>query len=67
VKRAAVLFVVLLAVGAYLWPGLREIGLTGLPGDITTVVEGYRLHLPVGTALLISAVITGVWRLLDRP
>jgi hypothetical protein len=67
VKRSAILFLALLAVGTYLWPWLREIGLLGLPGDLTTVVQGYRLHLPMGTALLISAVISGVWRMLDRP
>lgn len=66
-KRSAILFLALLAVGTYLWPWLREIGLLGLPGDLTTVVQGYRLHLPMGTALLISAVISGVWRMLDRP
>jgi hypothetical protein len=52
-------------VGGYLWPWLRELGLAGLPGDLTALVEGYRLHLPIGTALLISAVVSGVWRMLD--
>ena len=66
-KRLAILFLALLAVGAYLWPWLRELGLANVPGDLTTVVQGYRLHLPIGTALLISAVVSGVWRLLDRP
>lgn len=64
-KRSATLFLVLLAVGGYLWPWLRELGLAGLPGDLTALVEGYRLHLPIGTALLISAVVSGVWRMLD--
>jgi hypothetical protein len=30
------------------------------------VVQGYRLHLPIGTAMLITVVVSGVWRLLDR-
>ena len=64
-KRSAILFLVLLAAGAYLWPWLRELGLAGLPGDLTALVQGYRLHLPIGTALLISAVVSGVWRMLD--
>ena len=64
-RRSATLFLVLLAVGGYLWPWLRELGLAGLPGDLTALVEGYRLHLPIGTALLISAVVSGVWRMLD--
>jgi hypothetical protein len=67
VKRLAILFLALLAVGTYLWPWLRELGLAIVPGDLTTFVQGYRLHLPIGTALLISAVVSGVWRLLDRP
>jgi hypothetical protein len=67
VKRTAILFLALLALGIYLWPWLRELGLAGVPGDLTAVVQGYRLHLPIGTALLISAVVSGVWRLLDRP
>ena len=66
-KRLAILFLALLGVGIYLWPWLRELGLAGVPGDLTAVVQGYRLHLPIGTALLISAVVSGVWRLLDRP
>ena len=66
-KRLAILFLALLAVGTYLWPWLRELGLANVPGDLTTFVQGYRLHLPIGTALLISAVVSGVWRLLDRP
>lgn len=66
-KRTAFLFLVLLALGTYLWPWLREIGLVTVPGDLSAVVQGYRLHLPIGTALLISAVVSGVWRLLDRP
>ncbi|HEX5080215.1 MAG TPA: DUF2905 family protein [Geminicoccaceae bacterium] len=64
-KRSAVLFLVLLSVGTYLWPWLRELGLARLPGDTITFIQGYRLHLPIGTALLITAVISGVWRMLD--
>jgi Protein of unknown function (DUF2905) len=67
VKRLAILFLALLALGTYLWPWLRELGLAGVPGDMTTVVHGYRLHLPIGTAVLITVVVSGVWRLLDRP
>jgi hypothetical protein len=67
VRRAAVLFAALLAVATYLWPWLRQLGLAGLPLDLSTVVQGYHLHLPIGTALLVTAVICGAWRLLDRP
>jgi hypothetical protein len=67
VRRSAILFLMVLAAGIYLFPWLRELGLVALPGDLTTMVQGHRVHLPIGTALLISAVIIGVWRLLDRP
>jgi hypothetical protein len=67
VKQSVILFLVVLAVGTGLWPSLHELGLAGLPGDLMTVVEGHRLHLPIGTALLISVVISGVWRMLNPP
>jgi len=67
VKRLVFLFLALLAAGTYLWPWLRELGLAGVPGVPNTFGQGYRLHLPIGTAVLISLVISGVWRLLDRP
>ena len=64
--RWFILFLVLLVVGSALWPWLRELGLAWLPGDTTLDWQGYRFHLPVTTALLISLVVAGVWRLLDR-
>ena len=52
-------------IGTCLWPGLREIGLAGLPGDVVTEVQGYRFHVPLGLSLLITAAIYGAWRLLE--
>ena len=66
-KQSVILFLVVLAAATGLWPWLRELGLPGLPGDLVTVVEGHRLHLPIGAALLISVVISGVWRMLNPP
>ncbi|MGH6920192.1 MAG: DUF2905 family protein [Geminicoccaceae bacterium] len=63
-KQSIILFLVVLAASTGLWPWLRELGLAGLPGDLVTIVEGHRLHFPIGTALLISVVISGVWRML---
>jgi Protein of unknown function (DUF2905) len=65
VKRSAILFLVVLAIGTCLWPWLRELGLAGLPGDTSAVVQGSRLHLPIGTALLISSVVSVVWWMLN--
>jgi hypothetical protein len=67
VKRLTTLFLIILAVGSFLWPWLREIGLMGLPGDVMTEFQGYRLHLPISTALLISGAMYGAWRMLQPP
>ncbi len=64
-QRAATLFLLIAVIGTCLWPGLREIGLAGLPGDVVTEVQGYRFHLPLGLSLLITAAIYGAWRLLE--
>jgi Protein of unknown function (DUF2905) len=60
-------FCALVLVGGLLWPWMRQIGLARLPGDLELDVGLHTLHLPFATALLISVVIAGVWRLLDRP
>jgi hypothetical protein len=59
------MFVVVVVAGTYLWPWLREIGLVRFPGDLVTEVRGYRLHVPIGLSLLITAAIYGAWRLLE--
>jgi hypothetical protein len=65
--RWLITFGVLVAVGSGLWPWLHELGLRGLPGDmVVDLVPGYDFHLPITTALLISAVIAGVWSLISR-
>ena len=64
-KRAIILFVVVAVLGTLLWPGLREIGLARFPGDLVAEIGGYRLHVPVGLSLLVSAAIWGAWRMLE--
>lgn len=60
-------FGVLVALGSFVWPWLLQLGLGGLPGDIMVdLIPGFKFHLPITTALLISAVIAGAWALLDR-
>jgi Protein of unknown function (DUF2905) len=65
VKRTAVVFLVILGIATYLWPWLRELGLARLPGDVMTDIQGYRLHLPISTSLLITGAIAGAWRMLE--
>jgi Protein of unknown function (DUF2905) len=65
--RWLITFGVLVALGSLLSPWLHALGLPRLPGDLLVdLVPGYRFYLPITTALLISAVIAGVWRLLSR-
>ena len=60
-----VLGLVLLAAGL-LWPVLQKAGLGRLPGDIVIERENFRLYLPLGTSLLISAVLSLVLWWLNR-
>jgi Protein of unknown function (DUF2905) len=60
-----ILGLVLVAAGL-LWPLLQKIGLGRLPGDIVIERENFRLYLPLGTSLLISAVLTVLFWLLGR-
>jgi Protein of unknown function (DUF2905) len=65
--RWLITFGVLTVIGSALWPWLRQLGLARLPGDLTVdLIPGINFHLPITTSLLISAVIAGVWALLDR-
>jgi Protein of unknown function (DUF2905) len=65
--RWLITFGVLVALGSLLSPWLHALGLPRLPGDLLVdLVPGYRFYLPITTALLISAVIAGVWRLLSH-
>ena len=65
--RWLITFGVLVALGSLLSPWLHALGLPQLPGDLLVdLVPGYRFEMPVTTALLISGVIAGLWRLVSR-
>lgn len=49
---------VLLVVVGLLWPWLGRLPLGRLPGDIRIDRPGFRLYIPLGTMLLISAVLS---------
>ncbi|HXT81128.1 MAG TPA: DUF2905 domain-containing protein [Acetobacteraceae bacterium] len=54
----------LLALGL-LWPWLAHIGPGELPGDISIERPGFRFYAPLGSSLLLSAVLTLIvwlWR-----
>jgi hypothetical protein len=65
--RWLITFGVLVTLGSLLSPWLQVLGLARLPGDLLVdFVPGYRFDLPITTALLISAAVAGVWKLLSR-
>ena len=65
--RWLITFGILVVAGSLLWPSLHQLGLRSLPGDMAVdFVPGFNFHLPITTSLLISALIAGAWRLLDR-
>ena len=49
---------VLLVVVGLLWPWLAKLPLGRLPGDLRIDRPGFRLYIPLGTMLLISAVLS---------
>jgi hypothetical protein len=56
-KTLIYLGLVLVVVGL-LWPWLGRLPLWRLPGDIQIDRPGFRLYIPLGTMLLISAVLS---------
>ena len=65
--RWLITFGVLVVFSAALWSWLRQFGLAQLPGDMAVdFIPGISFHLPITTCLLLSALIAGLWALLDR-
>jgi hypothetical protein len=65
--RWLITFGVLIVGGSLGWPWLHAIGLPALPGDLLVdFVPGMRFQLPITSALLLSGLIAGAWKLLSR-
>ena len=58
--------VVFVALGAWFRWGPRVPWLGHLPGDLAFHGEGWRVYLPLGTSLLLSALLTLAFRVLRR-
>jgi hypothetical protein len=56
----------LLVVTGLLWPVLSKLGLGRLPGDIVVERDGFSLHLPLATSILVSAVFSLILWLFGR-
>ncbi|MCS6790478.1 MAG: DUF2905 family protein [Bacteroidia bacterium] len=54
----------LLLLGALLW--WLEKAPFRIPGDIVIEKENFRLYLPLGTSLLLSLLLSGLWYLWQR-
>ena len=57
---------IVLFIAGLIWPVLQKAGLGRLPGDFVIERENFRLYLPLGTSVLISALVTAVLWWLNR-
>ena len=57
---------IVLFIAGLIWPVLQKVGLGRLPGDFVIERENFRLYLPLGTSVLISALVTAVLWWLNR-
>ena len=53
--------IILLVVGL-LWPVLSKLGIGRLPGDIIIRREGFSFYFPITTMILVSIVLTLIFR-----
>lgn len=56
---------ILVAVGIA-WLAGERLGLGRLPGDIVIEREGFRIHVPIATSIVISLLLTGLLWLFTR-
>ncbi len=66
VSRLLIVFGLVLVAMGLLWPLIAKLGLGRLPGDIVIERQNFRLYLPIGTSLLISAVLSLILWLVNR-
>ncbi len=65
-SRFLIILGIVLVVAGVLWPFLKKLGLGRLPWDIAVERENFRFYFPIGTSLIISAVISFILWLLNR-
>lgn len=56
--RLLILLGIALILAGLLWGPLTRLGLGRLPGDILIEREGFRLYIPVTSAILVSVVLS---------
>ena len=65
-RSLLIVFGAVLILAGLLWPWLQRIGLGRLPGDIVVERESFRLYIPIGTSILVSAAVTLILWLIRR-
>lgn len=63
-RQVLILLGLLLLAAGLLWPWLRRLGLGSLPGDIRIERPGFSFYAPLGSALLVSVVLSVVLTLI---
>ena len=61
-KLLIIIGVILVATGL-LWPVLSKLGIGRLPGDILIRRDGFTLYFPLTTMVIISVILTLIFRL----
>ena len=57
---------IILLVSGLLWPFLSKLGFGRLPGDIVIKRDGFAFYFPITTMLIISIVLTLLFRIFGR-
>ena len=65
-KLLVVIGIMLVVMGALLWSGFGKSWLGRLPGDVNYSKGDFSLHFPIVTCLIISVVLTILFRLFRR-
>ena len=65
-QRTLVILGIVLVVLGLLWPWLAKLGLGRLPGDFVIERDGYRLHFPLMTSIIVSLVLSLLFWLFRR-
>jgi hypothetical protein len=65
-SRTLIIFGLVLAAAGLLWPFIAKLGLGRLPGDIVIERENFTYYWPLGTSLLVSAVLSLIFWLISR-
>jgi len=66
VSRILIGLGLLLVLIGLLWPVLSKLGFGRLPGDIVIQRDGFSLHLPLATSILLSLILSLVLWVINR-